>query len=159
MKFLYEWEELSTIITKLKAEGKKIVFTNGCFDLIHSGHIDYLLKAKALGDVLVLGLNSDESIKRLKGDKRPLLPQNERAFAIANLKPVDFVTIFNQDTPYELIKTIVPDVLVKGGDWALDNIVGRDIVELNGGLTTNILFTTDRSTSSIIELILKKYSE
>jgi len=157
MKYLYNWNELTEIRNELRHEKKKVVFTNGCFDLIHAGHIDYLTKAKALGDILVVGLNSDSSMKRIKGEKRPLLPQDERAFAMANLKPVDFVTIFEEDTPFELIKTLVPDVLVKGGDWALDNIVGRDIVEQNGGLTTNIPFVVSRSTSSIIELILEKY--
>lgn len=157
MKYLYEWDELAVLRAGFRKSGKKVVFTNGCFDLIHKGHIDYLTKAKALGDILVVGLNSDESMRRIKGDKRPLLPQDERAFAMANLKPVDFVTIFNEDTPFELIKTLVPDILVKGGDWSLDNIVGRDIVEANGGVTTNIPFVTSRSTTSIIELILQKY--
>lgn len=157
MKYLYDWIGLAETTSRLKSEGKKIVFTNGCFDLIHAGHIDYLTKAKALGDVLIIGINSDDSIRRLKGDKRPLLPHEERAFAISSLKPVDYVTIFTEDTPYELIKMIVPDVLVKGGDWAVENIVGRDIVEQNGGLTTNIPFVVSRSTSSIIELILEKY--
>lgn len=158
MKYLWNWEELAAIRAGLKKEGKKVVFTNGCFDILHAGHIDYLVKAKALGDVLIIGLNSDESIRRLKGDKRPLLPQDERAFAMWNLKAVDYVTIFEQDTPFELISAIVPDILVKGGDWSLDTIVGRDVVEANGGITTNIPFVVNRSTSSIIELILQKYS-
>lgn len=158
MKYIWNWNELAEIRAGLKKEGKKVVFTNGCFDLLHAGHIDYLTKAKALGDVLIIGLNSDDSIRRLKGDKRPLLPHDERAFAIWNLKAVDYVTIFEQDTPFELIQTIIPDILVKGGDWSLDNIVGRDVVESNGGVTTNIPFVVNRSTSSIIELILQKYS-
>lgn len=158
MKYIWKWNELAEIRAVLKKEGKKVVFTNGCFDLLHAGHIDYLTKAKALGDVLIIGLNSDDSIRRLKGDKRPLLPHDERAFAIWNLKAVDYVTIFEQDTPFELIQTIIPDILVKGGDWSLDNIVGRDVVESNGGVTTNIPFVVNRSTSSIIELILQKYS-
>ncbi|KAB2907163.1 MAG: D-glycero-beta-D-manno-heptose 1-phosphate adenylyltransferase [Ignavibacteriaceae bacterium] len=157
MKFLWSWEELSEIRKQQKREGKKVVFTNGCFDLIHAGHIDYLTKARALGDVLIVGLNSDASVKRLKGDKRPLLPEKERALALWSLKPVDFVAIFDEDTPLELISAIVPDVLVKGGDWALENIVGRDIVEANGGVTTNIPFTTGRSTTGIIKLIMQKY--
>lgn len=158
MKYIWNWDELAEIRAGLKKEGRKVVFTNGCFDLLHAGHIDYLTKAKALGDVLIIGLNSDDSIRRLKGDKRPLLPHDERAFAIWNLKAVDYVTIFEQDTPFELIQTIIPDILVKGGDWSLDNIVGRDIVEANGGVTTNIPFVVNRSTSSIIEIILQKYS-
>ncbi len=158
MKYLWNWEELAGIRAGLKKEGKKVVFTNGCFDILHAGHIDYLVKAKELGDVLIIGLNTDNSIRRLKGEKRPLLPLDERAFAIWNLKAVDFVTSFDEDTPFELIKTIIPDVLVKGGDWSLDTIVGRDIVEANGGVTTNIPFVVNRSTSSIIELILQKYS-
>ena len=149
--------ELIILRKKLKEENKKVVFTNGVFDLIHSGHVDYLIKAKALGDVLIVGMNSDASVKRIKGNSRPILSENERAFVISNLKPVDFVTVFEEDTPANLIQNIIPDVLVKGADWSLDKIVGRDIVEANGGEVKAIEFVNDQSTSKIIKSILEKY--
>ncbi len=151
-----DWEKLKEKIQELKKQNKKIVFTNGCFDLLHAGHVDYLTKSKELGDVLVVALNSDASIARIKGDTRPIVPFEERAFVMANLKPVDFVTIFEEDTPYELIKTIVPDYLVKGADWNDADIVGRDVVIGNGGEVKRIEFTVLQSTSKIIENILKK---
>lgn len=151
--------ELKAIRSKLKAEGKKVVFTNGVFDLIHSGHIDYLSKAKKLGDVLIVGLNSDDSVRRIKGDKRPILKQEERAFILSNLKPVDYVFFFDEDTPEKLISEIIPDILVKGADWSVDKIVGREIVEKNGGKVMNIEFVNDQSTSKIIDLIVKRYSK
>jgi len=150
--------DIKTICAKLKAERKKIVFTNGVFDLIHSGHVDYLSKAKNLGDVLIVGLNSDESVKRIKGDKRPILKQEERAFILTNLKPVDYVVFFDDNTPEKLISEIIPDILVKGADWAVDKIVGKDIVEKNGGKVMNIEFVNDQSTSKIIDLIVKRFS-
>ncbi len=149
MKFMRE---------KFKEENKKVVFTNGVFDIIHSGHIDYLIKAKALGDILIVGLNSDSSVKRIKGEKRPIINQSDRAFVLSNLKPVDYVVLFEEDTPLEIIKAIVPDVLVKGADWSLDKIVGSDVVLNNGGEVKNISFVNDQSTSRIVDLILSKYS-
>jgi rfaE bifunctional protein nucleotidyltransferase chain/domain len=151
--------ELKAIRSMLKAEGKKVVFTNGVFDLIHSGHVDYLSKAKKLGDVLIVGLNSDNSVKRIKGDKRPILKQKERAFILSNLKPVDFVLLFDEDTPEKLISEIIPDILVKGADWAVEKIVGREVVEKNGGKVMNIEFVNDQSTSKIIDLIVQRYSK
>ena len=151
--------EIKSIRSKLKAEGKKVVFTNGVFDLIHSGHVDYLSKAKKLGDVLIVGLNSDDSVKRIKGDKRPILNQEERAFILSNIKPVDYVVVFEEDTPANLISEIIPDILVKGADWAVEKIVGKDIVEKNGGKVLNIEFVNDQSTSRIIELIVNRYSK
>ena len=151
--------ELKAIRLKLKAEGKKVVFTNGVFDLIHSGHLDYLSKAKKLGDVLIVGLNSDDSVRRIKGNERPILKQKERAFILSNLKPVDFVVFFDEDTPEKLISEIIPDILVKGADWSIDKIVGREIVEKNGGKVMNIEFVNDQSTSKIIELIVQRYSK
>src|SRR5512139_1885498 len=130
--------EIKAIRLKLKASNKKVVFTNGVFDLIHAGHVDYLSKAKALGDILVVGLNSDDSVKRIKGDKRPILKQDERAFVLSNLKPVDYVIFFDEDTPEKLISEIIPDILVKGADWSVDKIVGKDLVEKNGGKVMNI---------------------
>jgi D-glycero-beta-D-manno-heptose 1-phosphate adenylyltransferase len=159
MNSAHSLSEVKTIRSKLKAKGKKVVFTNGVFDLIHSGHVDYLSKAKQLGDILIVGLNSDESVKRIKGDKRPILKQEERAFILSNLKPVDFVVLFDEDTPEKLISEIVPDILVKGADWAVEKIVGKDVVEKNGGKVMNIEFVNDQSTSKIIDLILKRYSK
>ena len=150
-------EELVAIRKELKADGRKVVFTNGCFDIIHSGHVDYLTKAKMMGDVLFVGINSDSSIKRIKGDKRPILDENERAFIVASLKAVDYVSLFDEDTPKELIGAIVPDVLVKGADWTIENIVGRDVVEANGGKVETIKFVNNQSTSNIIKKILSKY--
>ncbi|MBK9098485.1 MAG: D-glycero-beta-D-manno-heptose 1-phosphate adenylyltransferase [bacterium] len=149
---------MKEIRSKLKTEGKKVVFTNGVFDLIHAGHVDYLSKAKNLGDILVVGLNSDDSVRRIKGDKRPILKQKERTFVLANLKPVDYVVLFEEDTPEKLISEIIPDILVKGADWSVEKIVGKDIVEKHGGKVMNIEFVNDQSTSKIIELIVERYS-
>jgi len=149
--------EIVEIRNKLKKEKKKVVFTNGCFDLIHSGHVDYLTRAKKLGDILIVGINSDSSVRRIKGEKRPITPEKERSIIISNLKPVDFVTLFEEDTPAELIKELKPDVLVKGSDWQINEIVGRDVVEKSGGIVKTIDFVTDQSTSKIIDSILKLY--
>jgi rfaE bifunctional protein nucleotidyltransferase chain/domain len=151
--------EIKDIRLKLKASNKKVVFTNGVFDLIHSGHVDYLSKARSLGDILIVGLNSDDSVKRIKGDKRPILKQEERAFILSNLKPVDYVVFFDEDTPEKLISEIIPDILVKGADWAVEKIVGKEIVEKNGGKVMNIEFVNDQSTSKIIDLIVQRYSK
>jgi rfaE bifunctional protein nucleotidyltransferase chain/domain len=132
---------------------KKIVFTNGCFDLLHPGHVDYLERAKVLGDVLVVGLNSDESVRRLKGPKRPINPEMDRALVLAGLGCVNFVIIFSEDTPYNLIKAVQPDVLVKGGDWPIDKIVGKDIVLANGGEVKSLDFLPGYSTTSLIDKI------
>ncbi len=150
-------EEIKAIRRKLKEENLKVVFTNGCFDLIHAGHVDYLSKAKALGDVLIVGLNSDASVSRIKGDKRPILLENERVFILSNLKPVNYVTIFDEDTPARLIRELIPDILVKGADWPMDKIIGRDIVEAGGGEVKTIEFVNNQSTSNIIKSILDRY--
>jgi rfaE bifunctional protein nucleotidyltransferase chain/domain len=157
MKTVLSREEIINVTGKLKSEGKKIVFTNGCFDIIHAGHVDYLNKSKELGDVLVVGLNSDSSVRRIKGEKRPIVNQQERAFVISNLKAVDYVTFFEEDTPAELISDIIPDILVKGADWSINNIVGKDVVLSHGGEVKTISFVNDQSTSNIISLILDKY--
>lgn len=133
--------------------GKKVVFTNGCFDILHRGHIDYLAKAKSLGDILTVGVNDDASVTRLKGSHRPVVDQDDRANILAALKSVDYVIVFTEDTPHELIKAIVPDVLVKGADWPIDKVVGKDIVEAAGGSVQTIEFLPNRSTSRIIEKI------
>ncbi len=135
---------------------KKIVFTNGCFDLIHPGHIDYLFQAKKLGDKLLIGLNTDESVRQIKGEHRPITDQYSRSLILASLRFVDGVILFNEATPYNLINEIKPDILVKGSDYKADEIVGSDIVKENGGRIVTIDFLEGYSTSSIIEKI-KKY--
>jgi len=120
---------LKGILESLKARGKRIVFTNGCFDVIHPGHLDLLRRARAEGDVLVVAINSDESVRRLKGPDRPIFTQEERAMLLAGLEFVDFVTVFEEDTPYEVISLLKPHVLVKGSDYRLEEVVGRDLVE------------------------------
>ncbi|MGE5362954.1 MAG: D-glycero-beta-D-manno-heptose 1-phosphate adenylyltransferase [Bacteroidota bacterium] len=157
MKNILTREEIAEVRKALKKSGKKVVFTNGCFDILHAGHVDYLNKARALGDVLIVGMNSDSSIKRIKGENRPVIPEAERAYLVANLRAVDYVTLFDEDTPGELIDVLIPDFLVKGGDWSIDNIVGRSVVEANGGQVKTINFVNDQSTSKIISSILEKY--
>ena len=149
--------DLPNLVNKLKSEGKKIVFTNGCFDVLHAGHVDYLMKAKSFGDVLVVGLNSDVSVRSIKGEKRPIVPENERAFILSNLKSVDYVALFDEDTPEELIKSITPDVLVKGADWSKEKIVGGSFVESYGGRVERIEFVNNQSTTNIIQVIIDRY--
>ena len=144
-------------ILKSTKRDKKIVFTNGCFDLLHAGHCHYLQKAKELGDILIVGLNSDSSVKRIKGPPRPIIPEDQRAFILSSLKAVDYVVIFEEDTPIRLIKAIKPDILVKGGDWKPENIPGRDLVESYGGKVITIPFEHQISTSKIIERIKELY--
>jgi len=151
-------DELREIITDLKSAGKKVVFTNGCFDLIHTGHVRYLKIAKGYGDVLVVAVNSDESVSRLKGEKRPLMPQAERVEVLSALSVVDYVTVFDEDDPHRVITELLPDVLVKGGDWGIDNIVGREVVEENGGKVYSIPYIEGASTTGIIERVLKRYA-
>jgi D-glycero-beta-D-manno-heptose 1-phosphate adenylyltransferase len=144
-------KEFSDIRKEIRAEGLKLVFTNGCFDIIHRGHIAYLNEAKSLGDILVIGMNSDSSVRQLKGYDRPVNNQTDRAFILDNLKPVDYVIIFDEGTPYKLIKKIVPDILVKGGDWKEDEIVGSDIVKKKGGKVFSLKFIENYSSSGIIK--------
>jgi rfaE bifunctional protein nucleotidyltransferase chain/domain len=148
MKKILNWNELKKTVDRLRAEDKKIVFTNGCFDIIHIGHVRYLKKAKGLGDVLVVGLNSDRSVSIIK-PKRPVNPQNHRAEVLSSLEMVDYVALFDEETPYELIRLIQPDVLVKGGDWRKEDIVGSDIVKE----TLSIPYIKGISTSEIIDKI------
>ena len=150
-------DEIISIRELYRKEKKKVVFTNGVFDIIHAGHVDYLMQARALGDLLIVGLNSDASVKRIKGEYRPIVPESQRAFVLSNLKPVDYVVIFEEDTPAGLIEKIIPDVLIKGADWSLDNIVGKDIVLKNGGEVKTIEFKNFQSTSNIIQTILERY--
>jgi len=137
----------------MKQAGRQLVFTNGCFDLIHAGHVRYLAQARALGDVLVVALNSDRSVRALKGEGRPILSEQERAEVIAALEAVDYVIVFDEETPRELIAALLPDVLVKGGDWPLDQIVGRDEVEAAGGKVLSLPYVEGSSTTELIERI------
>lgn len=152
------YREFQKTIDQLKSEHKKIVFTNGVFDIIHRGHVEYLSEASSFGDVLIVGLNSDKSVNIIKGEKRPIVKQENRAYVLANLKPVDFVVIFDEDNPFKLINSILPDVLVKGGDWEEDRIIGADIVKQNGGEVKRIKYVENNSSSNIIEEILRKFS-
>lgn len=150
-------EELVPVIARLKQDCKRIVFTNGCFDIIHAGHIRYLKSAKDLGDILVVGLNSDESVRTIKGESRPIISQEERAEILSSIRPVDYVVIFNEPDPYKTIAAIKPDILIKGGDWAIEDIVGRDIVESYGGEVRTIPFVEGFSSSRIIGDVLNRY--
>lgn len=159
MKNIFKAGDNLDFVNELKAQGKRIVFTNGVFDIIHRGHVEYLSEAKNLGDVLIVGLNSDSSVKMIKGDKRPIVTEENRAYVLSNLKPVDYVVIFNEDTPYNSIKKILPDILVKGADWAEDNIVGSDIVKQSGGEIKRITFVENNSSTNIIEKIIQLYTK
>jgi len=152
-------KELLRIIKSLRAKGNRIVFTNGCFDLLHIGHIRYLEKAKTLGDILVVGVNSDSSVRKIKGPKRPVLPVKERTEILSGLECVDYVTIFDEVDPLKLITSLKPNVLVKGGDWAKEQIVGREVVERSGGEVVAIPFIKGASTSNLIETILKRFQK
>lgn len=155
MSYHSQWSDAKAVIEGWKADGKTIVFSNGCFDLLHPGHIDYLSKARALGDRLVIGLNDDDSISRLKGPSRPICSLAVREVMLAALQSVDLVVPFSEDTPLELIKTLQPDLLVKGGDYQPDDIVGAKEVRKNGGHVTVISFLEGHSTTSLINHIQK----
>jgi D-beta-D-heptose 7-phosphate kinase / D-beta-D-heptose 1-phosphate adenosyltransferase len=146
-------ESLAARVARLRAEGRRVVFTNGCFDLLHSGHIELLEAARRHGDVLVVGINSDDSVRRLKGEQRPILGEAERARILAALEAVSFVCVFGEDTPLETIRELHPDVLVKGADWKDKGIVGADEVEGWGGETVVMRLVGGRSTTSIIDRI------
>lgn len=139
--------------------GKKIAFTNGCFDVLHRGHVEYLQKSKECGDILIVGMNSDSSVRKLKGPQRPLVGEEDRAFILSQLVPVDAVVVFSEETPYALINQIKPDVLIKGGDYQIHEVVGRDIVEANGGKVVLVPLLTGRSTTNIIEKIRSQKNE
>ena len=150
-------QSLAALLEAERRKGRRVVFTNGCFDLLHVGHVRYLQRARQLGDLLVLGLNSDASIRRLKGPKRPLIGQEERAHILAALDCIDYVTVFDEDTPLELLELLRPDILVKGGDYTPEKVVGRELVEGYGGRVELILFVDGKSTTNIIESILCRY--
>ena len=149
-------EALKTIAAKARTEGKKIVFTNGCFDLLHAGHVRLLREAKKLGDLLIVALNSDSSVREIKGPDRPILPEEERAELIAALEMVDYVTLFDEPDPLNLLRELRPDVLAKGGDWAEDKVVGREWVESYGGKVAVIPYLKGHSTTEIIERMRKR---
>ncbi len=146
-------QQLKKIVKRLKEKGEKIVFTNGCFDILHAGHLWCLEKAKSLGDVLIVAINSDESVRRLKGKNRPLVPAKDRAYLISGFSCVDYCTIFHQDTPEEIIRLIEPDIIVKGADYRKKEIVGKDIVESHGGKVVRVRILKGRSTTAIIRKI------
>ncbi|MBS1518063.1 MAG: D-glycero-beta-D-manno-heptose 1-phosphate adenylyltransferase [Bacteroidetes bacterium] len=147
--------DIPGVRTHIKSEKKKLVFTNGCFDILHKGHVSYLNQAKLMGDYLIVGINSDRSVKKLKGESRPVNSEQDRAFIIDNLKAVDYVIIFDEDTPLEIIKLILPDYLVKGGDWKENEIIGSDVVTANNGKVISLNFINNYSSTGIIEKIRK----
>jgi rfaE bifunctional protein nucleotidyltransferase chain/domain len=150
---ILDLDELLKRRAELRAQGKKLVFTNGCFDLLHPGHVRYLSQARALGDALLVALNSDRSVRILKGEGRPILDENERAEVIAALGDVDYVHIFDDENPRELIASVLPDILVKGGDWTIDQIIGREEVEAAGGRVLSLPYVEGSSTTDIIQRI------
>lgn len=157
MNKIFPRETLKEQLSGLRQAGKTIVFTNGCFDILHVGHVRYLREAKKLGDILVLALNSDASVRAIKGEKRPLVPEEERADIMAALESIDYVILFDDPTPQQLIEYLQPDILVKGGDWAEAAIAGADFVKASGGRVITIPLTEGRSTTNIVEKIRKVY--
>ena len=154
---VYSLSEMERVRREWKSSRSTVVFTNGVFDILHRGHAEYLAKAKALGDRLIVGVNSDASVKRIKGPLRPVVGEEDRAFLVSQLVPVDAVCLFSEETPYELIKSLLPDVLVKGADWKVDDVVGKDVVEKAGGKVLTLPFVPDRSTTNIIGRIGELY--
>jgi rfaE bifunctional protein nucleotidyltransferase chain/domain len=152
-------ETLQPVLALLRAIGKKIVFTNGCFDLIHTGHTRYLAKAKSFGDILIVAINSDASVRAIKGNKRPITNETDRMETLAALESVDFVVLFPEPDPHRIISELQPDVLVKGGDWPVEKIIGRDIVEARGGTVISVGYIEGASTTGIIEKIVARYSK
>lgn len=147
------WDESLKLRRKSKAEGRRVVFTNGVFDILHRGHVEYLQKARAMGDLLIVGLNSDDSVRRIKGPSRPVNPQEDRAVVLSALACVDCVVVFDEDTPFKLIELLVPDVLVKGADWKTGEIIGADVVIKNGGKVETVDLVLGRSTTGLIKKI------
>src|SRR6187402_694727 len=146
--------ELTLWRKQMKDSAKTLVFTNGVFDILHAGHATYLMAARNLGDALIIGLNSDASTRRIKGEKRPIVPEADRALMLASLKSTDAVVFFDEDTPLELITFVIPDVLIKGADYLVENIVGREVVEANGGKVLTLDLVEGRSTTNVVETIL-----
>jgi len=148
---------IKSIVARLRARRKKVVFTNGCFDILHVGHIHYLRKARSLGDILVVGLNTDRSVRQIKGEKRPIVPQKDRAEVLAALEFVDYVVLFDEPDPFSLIQKVKPTILVKGADWPKDKIIGRDVVEKTGGRVVRIPLVPGASSTGVIETIIQVY--
>ena len=159
MKKILTWKELKREADRLRGEGKKIAFTNGCFDILHVGHVRYLQEARRTVDILILGLNSDASVRAIKGDRRPLVPQQERAEVVAALATVDYVTVFDETTPLKLIEHLRPDCIVKGGDWQEEAVVGWDAVRSWGGKVVIVPMTEGTSTTGIVEKIGRVYGK
>jgi rfaE bifunctional protein nucleotidyltransferase chain/domain len=157
-KKIKDIKAIKTIVARLKSRRKKVVFTNGCFDILHVGHIRYLRKARSLGDLLVVGLNTDRSVRQIKGEKRPIVPQNERAEVLAALEFVDYVVFFDEPDPFVLIEKVRPTILVKGADWPKDKIIGRDVVEKAGGRVVRIPLVPGVSSTGVIEKIIQVYA-
>ena len=154
---VFSLSELIEVRLRWKTNRKKVVFTNGVFDILHRGHVEYLAAAKFLGDELIVGINSDASVKKIKGPRRPVVDQNDRAYLVSQLVPVDAVCIFEQETPYDTISALIPDVLVKGADWKVEDVVGKDVVERSGGKVLTIPFVPRHSTTLVIERIKELY--
>ena len=152
-------EALARERARLARKRKRVVFTNGTFDILHRGHVEYLAAARRMGDVLIVGLNNDASIRRIKGPRRPINPQRDRAAVLAALGCVDYVCLFGGDTPLRMIARLLPDVLVKGADWKKSMIVGRDVVEAHGGSVRTVRLTAGRSTTGVIERVLRNYAD
>ncbi len=155
---VYTLEELVEQRAEWKAFGLSVVFTNGVFDILHRGHVEYLNASKKLGDILVVGMNSDASVRRIKGPLRPVVPEADRAYIISQLSCIDAVCLFEEDTPIAIISAVIPDVLVKGADWNINAIVGKDVVEASGGAVQTIEFIPDRSTTNIIDIIKERFT-
>lgn len=156
---LVSLKKLASEVRRLRRKGKRIVFTNGCFDIIHAGHVRYLTKARSLGDALVVGLNSDSSVRAIKGPSRPIVPEKERAEVMSALSCVDYVVLFSGPTPIKLIEALRPDVLAKGADWAAKDIVGGDIVRKGGGRIARVRLVKGKSTTNIIKRILELHEK
>lgn len=156
---IVDLQEMITIRGELRHHGQRVVFTNGVFDLLHRGHVEYLQKARAIGDILIVGINTDASVERLKGEGRPVVPLADRAFILAALECVDYVVPFAEDTPAKVIRALLPDVLVKGADYKLEEIVGHDVVLAAGGRVERIPLTPGRTTSDLIARILERYQK
>ncbi len=157
IKKIVALDKLVTELSEVRKSGRKIVFTNGCFDILHVGHVRYLAAARSEGDLLVIGLNSDESVRLIKGAKRPIVTQDQRAEVLASLGTVDYVVIFDEPDPLALIETLKPNILVKGEDWTEDKIIGAEFVKSTGGKVVRVRFIDETSTSGIIEKIVERY--
>ena len=152
-------EKLVPLLDAARRSGKKVVFTNGCFDIMHAGHVRYLAAARSEGDLLVVGLNSDASVRSIKGNRRPIVNQDQRAEVLASLECVDYVVLFDSPDPLALIQTLKPDVLVKGADWTEEKIIGGDVVKSNGGSVVRIPLVPEISTTQIIQRILESHRQ